>query len=140
MHYAASFADYKMLKILLDIEGINPNIKDCHDKTPLIRAIEMKSLSCVRLLVQAGARARITCRDGRNALEYALTEYGDKCFDIIEYLYNGRGIRDVDFERPHMTLLHQAMIAKKTVNNKKVIKMLLNNATVDINAVEGSGK
>ncbi|XP_066932605.1 uncharacterized protein [Clytia hemisphaerica] len=140
LHYAASFADYKMLKILLDIEGINPNIKDCHDKTPLIRAIEMQSLSCVRLLVQAGARARITCRDGRNALAYALTEYGDKCFDIIEYLYNGRGIRDVDFERPHMTLLHQAMVTKKTVNNKKVIKMLLNNATVDINAVEGGGK
>ena len=112
------------MKMLLEVKGIALNLKDSHDKTPLFKAIEMQSLVCVRLLVHAGAKARITCRDERNALEYAITEYGDECFSIIEYLYCARGIRDVDMATRHMTLLHQAIVAKRHVSVEKVIKMI----------------
>ncbi|XP_066935143.1 uncharacterized protein [Clytia hemisphaerica] len=136
LHFAASWADYRMLKILLDIRGINLNIKDKHDKTALFKAIDMKSLACVRLLVQAGAIARVTCRDERNAIEYAITEYGDEAFEIIEYLYNGRGIRDTDMGSNRMSLLHQAVVTKKHVTNVKVIRMILEPGMVDVDAVE----
>lgn len=124
LHFAASWSDFRATKMLLEVKGINLNLKDSHDKTPLFKAIEMKSLACVRLLVNAGAKARITCRDERNALEYAITEYGDECFSIIEYLYCARGIRDVDTVKRHMTLLHQAVVAKRHVSVDKVVKMI----------------
>ena len=75
LHFAASWSDFRATKMLLEVKGINLNLKDSHDKTPLFKAIEMKSLACVRLLVNAGAKARITCRDERNALEYAAVSY-----------------------------------------------------------------
>ncbi|XP_066930357.1 uncharacterized protein [Clytia hemisphaerica] len=137
LHFAASWADYRMLKILLDVRGIDVNIKDQHHKTPLFKAIDMKSLACVRLLVHAGAKARVTCSDERNALEYALTEYGDDAFEIIDFFYNGRGIRDIDMGSNGMSLLHQAVVTKKHVTNVKVIKMILEPGLVDVNAVEG---
>lgn len=124
LHMAASWADYRSLKLLLKVEGIDLNVKDAHDKTPLFKAIEMQSLACVRLLVQAGAKARVTCRDGRNALEYAITEFGDECYSIIEYLYCARGIRDVDMATRHMNLLHQVTLAKRHVSVDKVIRMI----------------
>ena len=138
LHYAASWADYRMLKILLHVQGIDVNVKDQHHKTPLFKAIDMKSLACVRLLVHAGAKARLTCQDERNALEYAITEYGDEAFDIIDFLYNGRGIRDIDLASSNMSLLHKAVVTKRHVTNVKVINMICKPGLVDVDAVEGN--
>jgi len=79
-----------MMRLLLNLPGIQLNLKDGNDMTPLYKAVEINSLPCVKLLVEAGAKVRIPCRDGRTLVEYALMEFGDACFPVIEYLYKER--------------------------------------------------
>lgn len=97
----------------------------------------MRSLACVKLLVEAGAKARITCRDERNVLQYVITEHGDDCFPIIQYLYKERGLKEVDSDIDNMTYLHMAAIAKKHVSVQKIIEMLVGSGA-ELDPVEGN--
>ena len=137
LHYAASWADINIIRLLLTIQGINLNMKDAHGKTPLFKAVEMRSLACVKLLVEAGAKARITCCDERDVLQYAITEYGDECFPIIEYLYKERGLKEMISDKNNMTYLHLAAIAKKHVSVQKIIEMLVESGA-ELDPVEGN--
>ena len=99
----------------------------------------MRSLQCVKALVEAGARVDIKCRDGRTALEYAIQEYGDENFEIIKYLIKKMSYIKEKGDERMMSYLHQACLVHKNVKVERVIDLLVANG-FDVNAVEGNGR
>jgi ankyrin repeat protein len=128
-----------MMRLLLNLPGIQLNLKDGNDMTPLYKAVEINSLPCLKLLVQAGAKVRIPCRDGRTLVEYAMMEFGDACFPVIEYLYKERGLRDEHNGDDHMTLLHRISLAKSHISIEKSLDMMID-CGADVDALEGNGR
>ena len=72
LHFAASWGDTKLMKLLLNIPGIKLDIKDANEMTPLFKAVEVKSLPAVKLPIEDGEKYKISCRDGRNIVEYLI--------------------------------------------------------------------
>ena len=139
LHYAASWGDTKLIQFLLSIPGINLNIKDCNDMTPLFKAVEIKSLAAVKLLIDGGANPLITLRDGRNIIEYTIMQYGDRCIDILKYLIGDFGFRYVKQVSDRMTYLHMATLTKRENPIYQTVELLLEYGS-DINALEGNGR
>lgn len=102
------------------------------------QAIEINSLECVKLLVEAGANISITCRDGRNALDYAVQEFGDERVSIVEYLLTKTSVRSLHSPR-RMSLLHKACLAKRSIRVEKVMEMLITKGC-NVDAFEGNGR
>jgi ankyrin repeat protein len=69
--YAAHHGNLEILRMLLRLRA-NPNVKDVHDKTPLIAAAESGHLLCVERLLEC-TRTTIDHQDkfGLTALQYA---------------------------------------------------------------------
>ena len=135
------------MKVLLNIPGINVNMKDAHDVTPLFKAVEINSLECVKLLINAGANVNMTCRDERTAMDYAIQTYGDKHYSIVEFLLKN-GMKEhqqqqqktaADIGRRVMTSLHKVCLARLHVSVERVVELLIKHGE-DINAVEGKGR
>lgn len=98
----------------------------------------MNSMSCVRLLVEGGANVNVTCRDGRNVLDYIINEYGDKRLGIFEYLLMNAKPQKQSGGRV-VTYLHKACIAAKNVPVEKIVELLIAHGA-NLNAVEGKGR
>lgn len=99
----------------------------------------MRSLECVKLLIQSGANLKIACRDGRTVLDYAIQERGDECLSIIKYLIDTFDFQDSEKNDRRMHALHKACLARKDVSVNRVIDLLLENGE-DIDALEGNGR
>ena len=102
-----------------------------------MKAVEIKSLECVKLLLNAGANPNITCRDERHVLEYAIQEYGDECITITEHLLSINKFELHSTEK--LSLVHQTCLARRHVKVEKTIDLLVNHG-VDLNCVEGKGR
>lgn len=89
--------------------------------------------------MESGANIGVTCRDGRNVLDYAVQEFGDKVADILAYLLKQNQLSALNKEGRSLTLLHKACLARKNVQVEKVVGLLLANG-YEINALEGKGR
>ncbi|XP_057295239.1 ankyrin repeat domain-containing protein 36B-like isoform X2 [Hydractinia symbiolongicarpus] len=126
------------MKLLLEVPGISLNRRDEDGKTPLYKAVEIRSNNAVKMLLQKGANLLMKARDRRNAFEYALQELGDNSIQMIKYLYNDCGMKDLRKERGKMTFVHLACLARRNIPVTKTLDMLL--ARENINATEGMGR
>lgn len=95
-------------------------------------------MSCVRLLVEHKANVNITCRDGRNVLDYIISEYGDERIDIFTYLLTNLKPQKQDDGRV-MTYIHKACLAGKKIAVEKIVGLLIARGA-NLNAVEGKGR
>ena len=86
--------------------------------------MEIKSLECVKLLLNAGANVKITARDSRNPFEYAIQEIGDECFGMVHYLYNQTELKHEVAEEHKLSYLHKICLGKN-VRVAKIVKMLI---------------
>lgn len=138
LHFAASWGCCRTLNILLKVPGVKLNLRDEDGKTPLFKAVEIRSKKSVEILIEEGANASIASRDSRNAFEYALQELGDNEVDMIKYLYDKGGMRTERKEKGKMSFIHVLTLAKKRVPISNTMKELLN--TENVNATEGNGR
>ena len=138
LHFAASWGCVDTMKQLLQIPGIDVNIKDGQYKTPLFKAAEVNSLECVKLLLEAGANPTTTVRDGRILLEYIMQEYGDARLEIFELLFSV--CRPKRKGERSLTLLHKLCLARRRVSVESVADFLVEKEGVDMNAVDGKGR
>ena len=138
-HIASSRNCPRTLNTLLLVPGIAINLQDDEGKTPLYKAVEINSISCVKLLIQHGANSRITAQDNRDPFEFALQERGDIALEIIKFLYfDGKMFRERK-EEGILSHLHQVCLARKDGSVVKATKELLESGA-DINATEGTGR
>ena len=98
----------------------------------------MKSLPCVKLLVERGANINITCQDGRDVIDYIIQECGDAFSEILEYLLTYVQLRNENGSRV-MTCLHKVCLAKKRVEVVKTVELLIAR-DANVNAIEGKGR
>jgi len=139
LHMAASWDCNQTLSILLDVDDIDVNLTDGDGKTPLFKAVEIKSTTCVQLLINKGASVRIRSIQGLNPFEYALQHLGDNYLTMIKnMLVEGRMFRDRN-KIGQMSFLHQCCLAHKKIPVNEVAKELICSGS-DVNHVEGSGK
>jgi len=145
LHLAASWGDDEIVQLLLKVSDIDVNLKDRLKMTPLFKAVQIQSLACVKLLVGAGADSTISCCDTRNALQYAVMEFGDEAYDVIEFLYyrtleaNQNKVwveTHSQQQEKKMSLLHFACI---TQGAHKTVDFLIK-CGVNVNATEGNGR
>ena len=137
LHYAASWDCPQTMKLLLSIPGIALNLQDADGKTALRKACEIKSLSCVKLLIEHGANPRIVASDRRNPFEYVIQDQGDEAIELAMYLYNDAQMCTEKTEGGIVSYLHQLCLSKV-----KVVKLAeeLIRSGANINATEGSGR
>ncbi|XP_065577587.1 26S proteasome non-ATPase regulatory subunit 10-like [Artemia franciscana] len=99
--------------------GINPNLKDNFQKTPLHYAIEVSRLDICQVLVSDGAAVNALDSKNRTPLHYAASR---GTLDICQFLVsNGARINALDFD--NNTPLHCAV----TSNAMVVVRYLLEN-------------
>ena len=137
LHYAASWGCHQTLKLLLSVPGIKVNLQDADGKTAIRKACEIRSLTCVKMLVEAGANVTLNGADRRNPFEYVLQEQGDSNIELALYLYNLPQIRDHRKIVGQVTYLHQCCLAKRKclALAEELIK-----CGAEINATEGMGR
>lgn len=70
LHAAAMANDVEMVKIILDA-GVDVDIRDVHNTTPLHVALARGSKSCVGLLLESGANCNLQNDEGDNAFHIA---------------------------------------------------------------------
>ena len=103
--YAAHHGHIEILRMLLRVRA-NPNVKDVHDKTPLIAAAENGHLLCVERLLEC-TRATIDHVDkfGQTALQYACK---NNMTEIAQALIEGGAYTRVRSPLDQTTLLMTA--------------------------------
>ena len=143
LHFAASWADERIVWILVRVPGINLDLQDSHGMTPLFKAVQIHSLDCTKTLVEAGSDPSISCKDGRNVLEYAIMEYGDTALDCIRYLYSLHQLHKVH-SKVHgkfteLTLLHQACLSRADNVDRTLLMLIESIDQRDLDTPEGGG-
>ena len=98
----------------------------------------MKSLACVKLLVERGVNISITCQDGRDVIDYIIQECGDAYIEILEYLLTNAQLRNEHGNRV-MTCLHKVCLAKKIIEVEKTVELLIAGGA-NVDAIEGKGR
>ncbi len=130
IHEAVKQVDLEDVKKHLEC-GLNPDVPDCHLKTPLIRAAQKGYQDIAEFLLAKGADVNATCESGISALHYAAWEARE---DVVELLLNNDASMDVRNDS-NETPLNYALQSK----NEKVVKLLLDKgADPNVNYEDGS--
>ena len=141
LHFVASWGDEKCVEILLRVPGINLDLQDSSGMTALFKAAQIQSFPCVKALVEAGSNPLISCKDGRNVLEYTIMEHGDKAIECIRYLYSLQDLHKVHAKLhgkfTDFTLLHRVCLSRAEVD--ETLQMLMESMTSDLDTPEGDG-
>ncbi|XP_066923179.1 uncharacterized protein [Clytia hemisphaerica] len=139
LHYAASWGCTRTLNILLRCPGADVNMRDCHGKTPLYKAMEIGSIECVKALIKAGADTRIKAQDSRDALIHLLHFYGDERFEMFKLLWDVSPRTYDNNKLGEMNILHKSLMSDKNIVLLKCIDYMLNQGC-DVDAREGNGR
>jgi len=72
LHKAAKSGDVVTLRAVLD-QGVSPDLRDAHGRTPLMEAAASGQLDAARALIAAGAHVNVRAGDNRTPLIEAVT-------------------------------------------------------------------
>lgn len=98
--------------------------------------MEIRSLQCVKLLINYGAKLEIKAHDSRTAFDFAIQVYGDEEIEMIKYIYDR--VKNTSRDEESITYIHKLCLGKKNLSIKQVAEMLVEKE--DVNASEGHGR
>lgn len=110
-HFAASWGDADILEMLIDIPGIDLNMRDDEGKTPLYKATEAKSFRCVELLLRSYANPFVVSQENRTPFDWAIQKIGDTNLDIIKVFIQYGMLKEENKCKNICTALHRVTYA-----------------------------
>jgi ankyrin repeat protein len=140
--------DPKKIKKLLKL-NTNPNIQNKKGETPILKYFYSNcccskkiEISIIDLLVKYGANLHIKDNDGNNILNVFLTrtnEFYENEKTLIIYLLNHEFSAD-EKDAQGKTILHKLCYSSSYLNHFELIKMLVDDKNVKIEALDNVGK
>jgi len=132
--WAASNGYEAVVKLLLEIDKVDINIKDKDGKTPLLRAVENRHKAVVKLLLNsAHVDINAKSKDGETPLLSAASRGHETIVKLL--LDSGQvdiNVKDIDSQTP--------LLRAASNGYEAIVKLLLNSNQVDIDAKDKSGQ
>jgi len=86
LHLVAASGNVDLLRLILNMENVQVEIKDKKGRTPFFVACQHNHLQCMKELVAHGASAKSRDNNGETPLHYVIDNYKEDFMLVINYL------------------------------------------------------
>jgi len=134
LHLVAASGNVDLLRLILNMENVQVEIKDEKGRTPFFIACQHNHLQCMKEVVTHGASAKSRDNDSETPLHYLVNNYKEDLMPVIDYLIDECNIF-IDGKNGHgYTPMH--LVAKH--GHTELIQYLIEHKA-DINLLDANG-